>query len=140
MLNLLQLRFLPSSVDLGLLVLRLSFGIGLVALHGWSKLATYAERSQRFADPFGIGSPASLALAIFAEVVCAVLIALGLFTRAAALVCLINMSVAFFYAHGGRFTGERNGELAFMYLAAFAVLLLAGAGRFSLDGKAGGRR
>jgi putative oxidoreductase len=140
MLNLLQLRFLPSSVDLGLLVLRLSSGIGLIALHGWGKLATYAERSQRFADPFGIGSPASLALAIFAEVVCAILITLGLFTRAAALVCVINMSVAFFYAHGGRFTGERNGELAFMYLSAFVVLLLAGAGRFSVDGRAGGRR
>ena len=140
MLNLLQFRFLPSSVDLGLLVLRISFGLGLVALHGWGKLSTYGERSQRFADPFGIGAPASLALAIFAEVVCAILIALGLFTRAAALVCVINMSVAFFYAHGGRFTGERNGELAFMYLAAFVVLLLAGAGRFSLDGKAGGRR
>jgi putative oxidoreductase len=140
MLNLLQLRFLPSSVDLGLLVLRLSSGIGLIALHGWGKLATYSERSQRFADPFGIGSPASLALAIFAEVVCAILITLGLFTRAAALVCVINMSVAFFYAHGGRFTGERNGELAFMYLSAFVVLLLAGAGRFSVDGRAGGRR
>lgn len=140
MLNLLQLRFLPSSVDLGLLVLRLSFGLGLVALHGWGKLGTYAERSQRFADPFGIGSPASLALAIFAEVVCAILITLGLFTRAAALVCVINMSVAFFYAHGGRLTGQGNGELAFAYLTAFLVLLIAGAGRYSLDGKAGARR
>lgn len=139
MLKFLQLRFLPASIDLALLAVRLSFGLGLVGLHGWGKLMTYAERSGRFADPFGIGSPASLALSIFAEVVCAVLVALGLFTRFAALVCAINMSVAFFYAHGARLTGQGNGELALMYLTAFVALALAGGGRFSLDGKAGGR-
>jgi putative oxidoreductase len=77
---------------------------------------------------------------VFAEVVCAILLAVGLFTRFAALACAITMATAFFFAHGGRLTGQGNGELAFMFLGGFVVLLLAGGGRFSLDGKGGSKR
>jgi hypothetical protein len=42
-----QLRFLPTSPDLALLVLRVWFAIPLLTLHGWGKLANFAERSQR---------------------------------------------------------------------------------------------
>ena len=139
MLKLLQLRFLPTSVNLALLVLRVWFALPLLTLHGWSKLTHFAERSQRFADPFGIGSPASLALVVFAEVFCSVLLALGLFTRLAALACAIAMATAFFHAHGARLTGQGNGELPFMFLGAFVALLLAGGGRFSLDARMGAR-
>lgn len=139
MLRLLQLRFLPTSVDLALLLLRVWFGLALVSLHGWGKLMTYSERAQKFADPFGLGAPASLALSIFGEVVCATLLALGLFTRFAAVACVINMFTAFYFAHGARLTGQGNGELAFMYLGAFVALLLAGGGRYSLDARLGGR-
>ena len=140
MVKFLRLGFLPTSVDAALLVLRVWFGLTLVTLHGWSKCAGFAERSQRFADPFGIGPTASLGLAVFAEVVCALLLVVGLFTRFAALACAITMATAFFFAHGGRLTGQGNGELAFMFLGGFVVLLLAGGGRFSLDGKGGARR
>jgi putative oxidoreductase len=133
--RLLTLKFLPVYPDLALLVMRLWFGGLLVLLHGWMKISMWGPMSQRFADPFGIGSPASLALSIFAEAVCASLIALGLFTRFAAVVCIINMTTAFLTAHGGRLTGAQNGELAFLYLGAFVVLLLAGPGRFSVDGR-----
>ena len=139
MLRLFQLRFLPTSVDLALLALRLWFGLSLVSLHGWGKLMTYGERAQKFPDPYGLGSPVSLALAIFGEVVCATLLAFGLCTRFAAIACVINMATAFCFAHGGRLTGEGNGELAFMYLGGFVALLLAGGGRYSLDAKMGGR-
>jgi putative oxidoreductase len=139
MFRVLDLRFVPASLDLALFLLRVWFGLSLVALHGWGKLVSYPERMHRFADPFGIGAPASLALAVFAEVVCASLLALGLFTRFAALACIINMSTAFFYAHGGRLTGEGNGELAFMYLGGFVALFLAGPGRHSLDARRGVR-
>ena len=135
--NLFQFRFMPTSADLALLLLRVTSGALLIYLHGWGKLATYGERAARFADPFGIGSPASLALAIFAEVVCATLVALGLFTRFAALVCAINMTVAFTYAHEMRLWGPRTGELACMYLVGFAASFLAGPGRFSMDGRTG---
>jgi putative oxidoreductase len=138
-LKLLQLRFLPTSVNLALLVLRIWFALPLLTLHGWSKLAHFAERSQRFADPFGIGSPASLGLVVFAEVFCSALLVLGLCTRVAALTCGIAMATAFFHAHGARLTGQGNGELPFMFLGAFVTLLVAGGGRFSLDARMGAR-
>jgi len=139
MLKLLQLRFLPTSVDLALLVLRCWFAVPLLTLHGWGKLANFAERSQRFSDPYGIGSAASLTLAVSAEVGCSLLLVLGLGTRFAALACAIVMGTAFFFSHGARFTGPGNGELAFVYGGAFVALLLAGGGRFSLDARTGGR-
>jgi putative oxidoreductase len=139
MLKLLQLRFLPTSVNLALLVLRVWFALPLLTLHGWSKLTGFAERSQRFADPYGLGSPASLALVVFGEVFCSVLLVLGLCTRLAATVCGIVVATAFFYGHGGRFTGQGNGELPFMFLGAFVTLLVAGGGRFSLDARTGAR-
>ena len=133
--RLLTLKFLPVYPDLALLVMRLWFGGLLVLLHGWMKISMWGVMSQKFADPFGIGSPASLALSTFAEAVCASLIALGLFTRFAAVVCIINMTTAFLIGSGGRLTGPHNGELAFLFLGAFVVLLLAGPGRFSVDGR-----
>lgn len=135
MIRLLQFRFLPVSPDLALLVLRVWFAVPLLTLHGWGKLANFAERSGRFADPFGIGSPASLSLAVFAEGLCSVLLVIGFATRFAALACAITVLTAFFHAHGARFTGQGNGELPFMYAGAFIVLLLAGGGRYSVDGK-----
>lgn len=135
MLRFLQFRFLPVSPDLALLVLRVWFAVPLLTLHGWGKLANFAERSGRFADPFGIGSPASLSLAVFAEVLCSVLLVIGFATRFAAVACAITVMTAFFHAHGARFTGQGNGELPFMYAGAFVVLLIAGGGRYSVDGK-----
>ena len=140
MLKIFQLRFLPTSIDLALLVLRVWFALPLLTLHGWGKLIGFAERSGRFADPFGIGAPASMALAIFAEVFCSALLILGLCTRFAAIACAITMATAFSFAHGMRLSGQNNGELPFMYLGAFLAILIAGAGRFSLDAKTGGRR
>ena len=139
MLKLLQLRFLPTSVNLALLVLRVWFAVPLLTLHGWSKFIGFAERSQRFADPFGLGSVTSLALVVFAEVFCSLLLVVGLCTRFAATVCGIVMATAFVHAHGMRFTGQGNGELPFMFLGAFVALVLAGGGRYSIDARTGAR-
>ena len=139
MLKLLQLRFLPTSVNLALLVLRVWFAVPLLTLHGWSKFIGFAERSQRFADPFGLGSVTSLALVVFAEVFCSLLLVVGLCTRFAATVCGIVMATAYVYAHGARLSGQGNGELPFMFLGAFVALLLAGGGRYSIDARTGVR-
>src|SRR5436305_11929446 len=93
--KLLRFDFLPSSPSCGLLVLRLWLGLTLVLLHGWSKLSSYSTMFSQFPDPLGVGSRASYSLAVFAEVFCAILLAMGLFTRFAALVLSINMGVAF---------------------------------------------
>jgi putative oxidoreductase len=134
--NLLRLSFLPTYTDLGLLILRVWVAVPMLVLHGWPKLASFSARSATFADPFGIGPLPSLVLVIVSEVFGSVLLVLGLFSRLAAVMGVIGMTVAFFHAHEARFTGPRSGELAFLFLGIYVVLLVAGPGRFSLDGGA----
>jgi putative oxidoreductase len=135
--SILRLEFLPASTDLGLLVLRLWLGGSLLILHGWGKLTGYQKMASGFADPLKIGNEASLALAIVGEVLCSALLIVGLFTRFAALGTVINMAVAFFLVHQMvlKAPPPRSGEMAFIYLAGFLTILIAGPGRFSLDAK-----
>ena len=55
--------------------------------------------------------------------------------RTAAIVCIIDLTTAFVVGHGAALSGPRSGELPVMYLGAFIAILLAGAGRYSVDGK-----
>lgn len=137
--KILRLDFLPFTSHCGLLALRLWIGLSMLLLHGWTKITGFNEMSGKFLDLLGIGSTASLVLAIFAEAVCSVLLILGLFTRFAALSLVINMTVAFTMAHKGVLKGPHSGELAFIYLGAFVTLFLAGGGKFSVDAKMGGK-
>lgn len=115
--------------------------MSLLVLHGWSKLTSLLETAGKFPDPIGVGSSVSLALTVFAEVGCAILIVSGLFARTAALVQVILMGVAFFIVHKASLaSGPGSGELAFIYLAGFVTLFLAGAGRFSFDATMGGKK
>ncbi|MEW6157708.1 MAG: DoxX family protein [Verrucomicrobiota bacterium] len=134
-LNLLQLNFIPKSSDFGLLALRVWLGASLMFLHGLGKLQDFKKLSTKFPDPLGVGTTVSYWLAIFGEVVCPVLLILGVFARIGALGSAVTMGVAFFLVHNRKLTGEGNGELAFIYLAGFVVLFLAGPGRFALDAK-----
>lgn len=135
MLRLLRLSFLDRCSDLGLLVLRVSLGFSMLILHGWGKFANFSEKAPAFLPVFGLPSTVSLALAVFAEVVCSVLLILGLFTRFAALNLAATMAVAFFIVHGGAFSGENSGELAFVYLTGYMALLFTGGGKYSADGR-----
>src|SRR5438128_657493 len=119
--------------SLALLTLRLWLGTTMLLNHGLAKIKGFSAMAPDFADPFGIGHTTSLALAVFAEVVASALLLLGLVTRFAALVLGLNMAVAFSVVHKGALSGKHSGELAFIYLAGCAVLLIAGAGRISMD-------
>jgi putative oxidoreductase len=119
--------------DAGLLVLRVWLGLSMLLLHGWGKVENYAQLSQGFPDPLGVGTALSASLVIFAEVLCALLLAVGLAARLASIPLVVTMAVAFFVVHGGVLVGEGNGEMAFIYLAGFVALLIAGPGRYSLD-------
>jgi len=143
LLKFLRLEFLPASADLALIILRVWLGLTILLLHGLDKLLTFSDKAAGFPDPLGVGHPISMGLAIFGEFVCAVLLTVGLFGRFAALGLVINMSVAFFLVHKMALTDPFSGELAFIYLAGFLALLIAGPGRFSLDAtifKGGGRK
>ena len=80
----------------------------------------------------------SLGFTIVAEVFAAAFVVLGLFTRLSAAAVIFTMGVAFFVMHNGTFIGEGNGELAMVYLIAFLVIFVSGAGKYSIDGKLGG--
>lgn len=126
--------FVPSEdsdlTSMALLVARLWFGLSMLFNHGLDKLGHFHDIVETFPDPLGIGQEASLVLVIFAEVLGALLLAVGFMTRIAAAVLVIDMFVAFLMVHK---TAMSGGELAFLYLAGYIVVLIAGGGLFSLD-------
>jgi putative oxidoreductase len=130
---------LPSA---GLLVLRLFAGACLAA-HGAQKF--FQLGISAFAGhlaAMGFPAPGLLAfLSASAEFGGGILVALGLLTRPAALALTVNMLVAAFAVHAkdGYFL-PKGMEYALNLAAAFAALVLAGAGRFSLDALLGRRR
>jgi putative oxidoreductase len=115
-----------------LLLLRLLLGIPMLVFHGWPKALKLINGDHAFADPIGIGALPTLILAVLTEVVCAALLVLGVFGRLSALLLASTMGVAFFVTHQMKLTGPGNGELAFVYLAGFLTLLLAGTGKYSV--------
>lgn len=117
--------------DIGLLILRLAFAGSMIMAHGWEKMMNFADKVVEFPDPLGFGSQASLAMVVFAEVVCSFLVLIGLFTRLTAIPVVINMAVAFLIIHGDDPFGKK--ELALMYMAAFATLVFTGPGKYSID-------
>jgi putative oxidoreductase len=133
--SILRLDFLPASTDLALLLLRVWLGGSLLLLHGWGKFMDRKKLFDSFPDPLHVGNETSYILALFGEVMFPILLMLGLFARFAALGSAITMGVAFFLVHKMVLKGPGNGEMAFIYLAGFAAILLAGPGRFALDGK-----
>lgn len=127
------------STDLALLLLRLVFGFSMIYGHGWGKLLRlFSGEPINFADPFGLGPTASLALVVVAEVGCAALILLGLFTRWATIPLIVTMLVAIFYRHLDDPFGQI--EKALLYLTVFVGLLLAGPGWYALDERWNWRR
>lgn len=99
--------------------------------HGLGKAQKVLDGNFAFADPLGLGTEVSLVLASGAELVCAALIAVGLFTRLSALPLVFTMAVAAFVVHGPDPFAKK--EMALLYLAAYAALFLLGPGRLSLQ-------
>jgi putative oxidoreductase len=127
--------FIPSDdsdlTNMALLVARLWLGLTMLFNHGLEKLFHFGEFEQSIQDPLRLGSQATLILVVLAEVAGSLLLAVGLLTRIAAAVLVIDMFVAFLMVNRTTLQGE--GELAFLYLSGFVFLLIAGGGLFSLD-------
>ena len=118
--------------DIGLAVLRILPSAFLLS-HGIPKLQKLLNGDFEFADPIGIGATPSLFLAVIGEVICPILVIIGYKTRWATLPILIIMVVAAFIVHGSDPFGRK--ELALLYLVCFAVIMLLGPGRYSIDKK-----
>ncbi len=117
--------------DIALLLLRLTFGGAMIYGHGWGKLMRLlGDEPIKFYNFMGLGPEISLGLAAFAEVGCALLVILGLFTRWATVPLVITMMVAI-----STNLGEGFGQIekALLFLVAFLSLQFTGAGWYSLD-------
>ena len=119
------------KVNLALLILRICVGIFMFT-HGWGKMMNlFGEGSIKFADPLGLGASLSLALVVFAEILCSFMLIIGLFMRFACFPLIITMLVAAFIIHGDDpFSGK---EMALLYLVIYIVLFITGSGQFSID-------
>lgn len=118
--------------DFGLLLFRLGLCYFIFVFHGLVKLQDlFGDKEIQFYDPLGIGMVLSFFLSLFAEFVCAIFVGLGLFTRWAAAILVINMGVAFFVFHASDPVANR--QLPGLFLLGFLLLLFLGPGRISLD-------
>jgi putative oxidoreductase len=121
-----------KRTDIALLLLRLTFGGLMLINHGLPKMEKLMAGGEiKFADPIGIGMENSLYLAVFAEVVCVVLLMIGAFTRFALVPLIVTMLVAIFIVHGGDPFGKM--EKAILFLVPYICLLITGAGWYSVD-------
>lgn len=132
--RLLSTKYSAAAFNAATLLLRVASG-ALMMNHGYDKLVHFAENKKGFMNFLGIGSTASLSLVIFAEFFCALFIIIGLFTRLATIPLIITMGVALFMANNAQFFGD--GEVSALYLSAYIIILLVGAGRVSVDGMVG---
>jgi len=116
---------------IALLILRLGSG-ALILTHGIPKINRLLADEVKFSDPFGLGPTVSLALAVFAEVICAVMVIIGFKVRLATFPLMITMLTAAFYAHLDDPFSRK--ELPLMFFICFLTLCIAGGGKLSIDG------
>jgi putative oxidoreductase len=116
---------------IGVLMLRIG-AAALMMSHGWGKLQMLLNGQwDKFADPIGFGKMFSLVGAVGAEFFCALLVGMGLLTRAAAAPVVFTMLIAAFVVHAP--DPFQRKEMAIIYALIFLVIMFTGGGRFSLD-------
>src|SRR5450755_5102646 len=94
--KILSTAYSDGAFNFALLVQRVVSGLLLLIGHGLPKISNFSELSGSFYDPLRIGHRNSLILVILAELFCSMFLVLGLFTRFAAFIIVINLSVAVF--------------------------------------------
>ena len=116
-------------MDLSLLIFRVGISLMMIFNHGLFKFSRLTGPDEiLFADPFGLGSSASLVMALTAELGCSLLIILGLWTRWATIPLMFTMLVATFI----KLPGEFN-EMALLYFLSYFILFFTGPGKYALD-------
>lgn len=118
------------STDMAILIARIGIA-ALMLTHGIPKMMMIFEEEVQFPSVMGMSAELSLAIAVFAEVFCSVLLLAGYATRFASIPLIIIMLVAALSIHSGDPFAKQ--ELAFLYLLIYIVLLLLGSGKYSMD-------
>ena len=114
-------------------ILRIMAGL-LFVEHGTQKFLSFPA-GQMAGIGWAFDGPIAYAGAI--ELVCGLLITLGLFTRAAAFLASGTMAVAYFMVHAPQnfFPLNNMGDAAILYCFVFLYFVFAGPGPISVDAK-----
>lgn len=120
-----------AATDFALLLLRVVWGFTMIP-HGWAKLANFDAKKESFLDFMGLGSTTSLALAVFAEFFCSILLVAGLFTRLATIPLIVTMLVIM-NKNEWAFLGKTENVTLFFF--GYILILLLGPGRHSMDNR-----
>jgi putative oxidoreductase len=129
--------------DLGLLIIRLIIG-SLMALYGYEKLIHFNEMAasdfwMKNVSFLGFSSKMALGLTVFAELVCSILLILGLFTRISLFFLAFCMAWIFLVVFPMSILdkGDNGYQFndAFVYFMIYLGLFFTGAGKYSLDQK-----
>lgn len=131
----------PINLSLGLLLIRVIIG-ALMFFYGYEKFSNFEEMAAsefwaKNVNFLGMTGKIPLALTIFAELFCSILLIIGLFTRLALIPLLICMgfiivSIVNFQVIS---SGDNGTEInnAFVYFVIYLGLFFTGAGKYSLD-------
>lgn len=129
--SIIKTSFKTSQVDVALLIIRVGVA-ALMLTHGIPKLQMLLAGGEiQFPGVMDLNPAVSLVLAVFAELLCSVLILIGLGTRWATIPLIITMLVAVFVFHLN--DPFANQELGLLYLFLYLPLLILGSGRYSVD-------
>lgn len=135
--------FQPINLDLGLLLIRIIIGL-LMAFYGYEKLIHFETMAAsdfwaKNVNFLGFTGKIPLALTIFAEFFCSLLLIIGLLSRLALIPLLICMGfiivaiMQFSVLNSGDNGYEFN--TAFVYFIIYLALFFTGPGKYSLDSK-----
>lgn len=132
MIRLLTKSHAPIYIDAGILIIRIAVSVVMLT-HGLPKLMKFlVDEPVGFANILGLGAGVSLTLAVLAEVVCSVLLMLGLATRPALILLIMTMAIAVLYFHAADPFAVK--EKAILFLLTYVLLFFTGSGKYSIDG------
>ncbi|HTQ66684.1 MAG TPA: DoxX family protein [Puia sp.] len=133
--KLLSTTYTNTGFNLATFVLRISLAFNMVYNHGLAKIKNFSEWQHDFYDPLHIGHKSSLIVVIFLEAFVSLFLLLGIFSRIAALLLVLEMCViAFMYQRGQPLIRYEN---ALLFLSGFLCILFIGPGKLSVDGMTG---
>ncbi len=120
-----------KTTDLALLAGRAGIAF-LMLTHGIPKLMMLLSGGPvQFPGMLGLSPELTLGMAVFAEVLCSVLILTGFATRLATIPLIATMLTAVLLVHAADPFAAK--ESALTYLVVYTVLLFAGSGKYSVD-------
>ena len=121
----------PFTPDVGLLFARVTGALQVLHVHGLPKLLHFSDELAHIDDPLHLGRALTLYCALFAELLCPVLVAMGLLTRLATLPFLFLLLVSMFLVHPD--WSIADGQFGWLLIIVFGTIAASGAGKYSVD-------